>query len=225
MSELVGLLEYGGIGVFAALGLAGVLQWGRRRDPAGGWLALTFVLLAVVVVVASTPLYPGPGHPRHVVAGRVLAVALLVVPYLQYRFMASFSARPRGEELAVAAAALAVVAGAMLVPDFAVAGEPQTAAFVAYLVAALIYWVVLAVHVAVRLWREGRAQPMVTRGRIRTLAVGSLGMAAAVVLSSGTTSGIVHVLALAAGVTLLAGVAPPPALRAWWRRRQGALHW
>ncbi|MEX0659703.1 MAG: EAL domain-containing protein [Egibacteraceae bacterium] len=230
MTEPAGVLAYAGAAVFCALAIVGMVQW-RRRGTGAVWLTVTFCVLGLVALLGVSSLYPQPSHPAYGPVTRVLAGILVSVPYLQYRFMASFETRRRGEEAVVAVVAAAVVAGALLVPDLGGEGESYPPALAVFVGGVLTYWVAVTGLVAHRLWANGRAQPMVVRLRMRTLAAGSLGLALAVVVSGASpssgdrTSLAIDGLALLAGLLLLAGFAPPPVLRAWWRRREGARTW
>ncbi|HEX2196657.1 MAG TPA: PAS domain-containing protein, partial [Actinomycetota bacterium] len=88
-------------------------------------------------------------------------------------------------------------------------------------------WVVLLGAVTFRLWRAGRGQPTVARRRMRTMSIGSAGLAITLVIA-GTASAseevtgvqiATSVLALATGPFFLLGFAPPAFVRNAWRQQ------
>jgi PAS domain S-box-containing protein len=99
-----------------------------------------------------------------------------------------------------------------------------------YIYLVLVQWVSLSALVAVRLWRGGRGLPTVSRRRMRTLSLGSAGLAVAIVLaglapSSGDESPVgvaTQLLGIASGLLFLVGFAPPRTLRRAWRRPEEA---
>ena len=54
----------------------------------------------------------------------------------------------------------------------------------AYLVAFVVHWTLLAIVVAVRLWRAGRRQPSVARRRMQTLSAASAAITLALVVAA-----------------------------------------
>jgi signal transduction histidine kinase len=212
--------------VLGGLGVLALRLWLARRDAAQGWIAATFGLLGAVVVFARV--LPTDTTVTWVAwATRVLVAVLVLFPYFLFRFMATFQRQPpwvsRG-----AAAATAVVAGwALLLPKIPGPGEARPASFTVYVYALLLQWTVLSVLVAARLWLAGRGQPTVARRRMRTLALGSVGVAVALLLSGTSNPGtdvqplqiVTQVLVLLSAPLFLLGFAPPAAVLTYWRRR------
>ena len=111
-----------------------------------------------------------------------------------------------------------------LLPDIPRDGEPSSDLFVAYLIAFLIHWTVLSFVVAVRLWSAGSGQPSVARRRMRLLMLASAAITIALFVSAfapqDETSAelISELLVTASALGFLLGIAPPAALRWYWRR-------
>jgi PAS domain S-box-containing protein len=215
--------------LFVALGLVAGVQWWRRRGAAAGWLAATFGVLGVVAIASE--LLPERSAAPAVVWARKLDVGLMVLfPYLLYRFMTSF-VRPTSREHVAAAVLTGVAfAGALLLPDIPEQAEPRPTLLQLYIYLILVQWVWLSGLVALRLWRGGKDQPTLCRRRMRTLSLGSLGFALAVV-AAGTMQSTqevtaaqmaVELFAIAAGCSFFMGFAPPPGVRRAWRAPEEA---
>lgn len=212
-------------GVFVALALLALRRWRSRPDQRAGWLAATFSVLGVVVLA-------GLVLPRHsdsdVVAwARKLLIPLLVLfPYFLYRFMASFGGTPRWLDRAAIALTAAAALGVLPFDRLPETGEPRSASFEAYLLLIVFQWALLSGVVGVRLWRAGANQPTVARRRMRTLSLGSLGLALALVVAgagpatdeASVQQVIVQFLALLSAPLFLLGAAPPGIVLAAWRR-------
>ncbi len=114
-----------------------------------------------------------------------------------------------------------------LLDHFPEPDEPRTDAFQTYIYLLLVQWVVLLGAVTFRLWRAGRGQPTVARRRMRTMSIGSAGLAITLVIAgvasaSEEVTGVqiaTSVLALATGPFFLLGFAPPAFVRSAWRQQ------
>jgi signal transduction histidine kinase len=110
------------------------------------------------------------------------------------------------------------------VPEFPGEGDPWPAWFVAYVVGFLVHFTVLTIVVAIRLWRAGGAEPGVARRRMEMFAAGTAAITAALLLAGTAPEGdspvslAIALLGSASAVTFLLGLAPPAALRTFWRR-------
>ncbi len=214
---------------FAFLGLAIVATraWIRTRHRSAAWLAVTFVDLGLVVAAGLV----APDEPEGVAAEiftRALVVALLLFPYLLYRFADSFEPGTSFGSGAAALATAAVVVATVALPDFPSEGDPRSAWFTAYLIGVLLVWVALSFTVARRLWRAGLEEPRLARRRMRLLGGAAVTLAGALVISGlagdasdegGVVIAVQLVALLSAGL-FLSGYAPPRPLREWWRRRE-----
>lgn len=202
--------------VYGSLAVLALLQWRRRPGSGAAWLCLAFSVLAVFFI--SDYLWPqdetGVGPVLNV------PIALLTLfPYSMHRFMGRFVRPARWTRLAPWLTA-GVALGALALPR-----EDANPPWVAFWIAAfLLHWLLLTGNVVVRLWRAGRGQPTIARRRMRTMSLGTAVLAAAAViegeLASRSTAAavLVQLLAITAAPLLLAGFAPPFALRQWWRR-------
>lgn len=211
---------------FLILGLVATVQWLKRRSETSAWLAATFGVLAFVVVAAE--LLPERSDSELVEWAFKVQIAVLVLfPYFLYRFMGSLIGRPiRWIFVAAHVLTAAVIITAFLLPEVPQQGEPRDAAAQAFISLLVAQWVFLLVVVAVRLWRGGSGQPSVARRRMRTMSLGSIGLALALILAGAAPSdegvGAVQIgtslLGIAAGPLFLLGFAPPAMVRAAWRK-------
>jgi signal transduction histidine kinase len=224
---VVDAVGYVNLALFTALGVLALLQWRAGRGRAGFWAALTFADLALVADVGRL-LPDEPDTTLERLAVRLLIAALVLFPYLLYRFTTAFEPPTRQLERLVGVVTVAVVTWTFLLPDIPGEGEPRPWWFDAYVVAFLVHWTLLSTVVAVRLWRAGRGQPGVARRRMQLLSLASVLLTAALVLAAfGGDDDSVFALAVALGaavsaVAFLLGLAPPDALRASWRKAEVA---
>ena len=224
------IVDYGGyvnLVLFTVVALVAFRQWRLGRGRAGLWAALTFGVLAFVVDVAPL-LDETPDRPLETLAQRILIAALVLFPYLLYRFSTAFEPPSRRLELALGLMTLTVVVWTFLVPDIPAQGEPRTTGFGAYLIAFLVTWSVLSAVVARRLWRAAGDAPTVARRRLYLLAAAAGVITLALLLAgAGGAEGsaveaAVTVLAGLSALAFLLGLAPPPLLRLAWRRPEQA---
>jgi PAS domain S-box-containing protein len=121
----------------------------------------------------------------------------------------------------------ATIVATFLLDHFPEPNEPRTDAFQAYIYLLLTQWVVLLGAVTFKLWRAGRGQPTVARRRMRTMSIGSAGLAITLVIAgtasaSDEVTGVqiaTSVIALATGPFFLMGFAPPTFVRNAWRQQ------
>ena len=209
--------------VFTALGVVAIRQWRSRGDTAAGWVAAAFGSIAFVVLLGQAI----PDHPRLFVEkalARIDIAALVIFPYLLFRFARTFGRRSRRFDLYVGTVTAILVVWTFALPHFPEQGEPRPAQFVAYLVLFLVHFGVLLVFVAWRLWTAGAGQPSVARRRMRMLASASAVLTLAllsVALSSDAdapSSVAGGILATLSAVGVWLGIAPPRLVRIAWRR-------
>ncbi|MEA3077359.1 MAG: hypothetical protein QOF60_2267 [Actinomycetota bacterium] len=226
MNSLRDALAVAQLVVFVALAAVAVFRWRQRGGVTRAWLAATFTTLALVVVAARW--LPATGHAGTVdLERKVLVAVLLLFPYFLYRFAATFRPPPRWVEIGAGALTVAACGGVFLFDKIPTAGEKQPPGFLAYVYVIAAQWALLTGHVAFRLWRAGRGQPTVTRRRMRTLSLGSAGMAIIILVgvaapSPGTDATVASLvtafIALATGPLFLLGFSPPRLVLAAWRR-------
>ena len=213
-------LRYVTLAVFILLGFLGLIQWRRQRSEAGAWLAATFGVLASVVVVSL--LLPMDSDSGLVHAVEKIDVALLVLfPYFLYRFSLTFLPRKPWFWALAHILTAAAVGGAFLFRELPDEGETPSNAFEIYIIVILVQWGLLSLRVASRLWRSGRNQTTLVRFRMRTMALGALMLAAALIIAgeAGSEEEItwtdvwVQLFAAISAVLFLAGFSPPGWLR------------
>jgi signal transduction histidine kinase len=217
------ILDYGTTVAFVVLGLLALWFWLKRRDRPSLWAALCFGTLGAVVLVGRV--LPQDPHGRvEELEVRLLIVALVLFPYLLFRFAAAFEPASRRTELIVGAATAAVAAWTFFLPDIPQEGEPRSIGFDLYLVALVALWGSLSLFVAGKLWRAGQGQPSVPRRRMRLLSFAATAMTFVILLAAANANdnpylGITtSVLTIVSAFAFLLGLAPPAIIRLQWRR-------
>jgi PAS domain S-box-containing protein len=228
VQELYDVLDVLQSVVFVGLGVIAYIQWRRRGGAAAGWLAATFGVLAGVVI-------GGRLVPQHSTAlwvdwaQKAELIILVLFPYFLYRFMASFDEPPRWLNATAAAFTGLTMIVTLIQPRIPEQGETdRPPLLVAFILILLVDWVFLSVAVAVRLWRAGRGQPTVARRRMKTLSLGSLGIALVLVIAGAASPSTdvtwtqigTQILGIASAVLFLLGFAPPGVVRLLWRRHE-----
>jgi signal transduction histidine kinase len=220
--EFVESLEYVNLALYTAVALVALYQLRAGRGRAALWAALTFGSLAFVVDVAQA-LPENPTTDFEEVALRVVIAVLVLFPYLLYRFTTAFRAPPQRLEQLLGLMTIALLAWTFVVPEIPAENEPRTTAFVAYLFAFTLHWTVLAIVVAVQLWRAGQAHPGVSRRRMQLFSAGAAAITGAILLAAfdpkvgsglDLAQGLLGTLSAA---TFFLGLAPPAILRIAWR--------
>ena len=217
------LLGFASAAAFNAVGLAAFVFWRRRRDQPSLWAALCFGTLGAVVLVGQV-LPEKATTDLELVLQRVVVVALLLFPYLLYRFTTAFDPSPRWLDWAVTLATASLIVWTLALQEFPQAGEHRSGAFVAYLVALIVQFGAVSLIAAARLWRAGRGQPSVARNRMQMLAIAASALTAALffaVVTPADEAGLkigTSTLALASALAFLLGFVPPGVVRLIWRR-------
>jgi signal transduction histidine kinase len=227
MRELSDLLGYVNLALYTAVALVALWQWRQGRGRAALWAALAFGSIALVVDTGSIlEAAVGEGSLRDAVT-RLIIAGLALFPYFLYRFTTAFRPPTRSLERFLALMTVVVVAWTFLLPDVPEEGEPRSGLFTAFVVAFTVHWTVLSIVVAWRLWRAGQGQPGVARRRMRTLALASVTITVALIVSASSqendVAGVVsQLLSFAAAGSFLLALSPPTALRFVWRREETA---
>jgi len=223
---LLAMFEYLNDALF--VGLAGVcyIRWRRQGGRPAAWLAVTFGALAGVVLAGLVLASDSTGEPARWVA-KLLLAALILFPYLLFRFTDSLDRAARRTETAVGALVGTVLVWTLLLPGLPRAGQARPAWLSAYLVAVLLEWTVVSLIVALKLWRAGRGQPTAARRRMRGLSLAATSLNLAVVVSGIEPSThprslavATHVLTLASALLFYLAFAPPAMLRNAWRHSE-----
>ena len=222
MRTVVEVIRYGNLALFVALGLACWVAWRREGSRAAAWSAATFGLLGATVTLLTFLPDSADGALWHWLTKLGIA-GLVVFPYFLYRFVAAFDPPGRGLERFAFVVTAGLVVWTFALPRFPEEGEPRSTGFTVYVVAFLTHWSLFSVVVAYRMWRAGRDQPGVAKRRVRLLAVGAIGITVALIISGAGVESVgprllINLLVFASAVLFFLGVAPPPFLRAAWRR-------
>lgn len=223
MRDVVEVLQYLNFALYTVVAVASVWVWRRHRERAGLWAALAFVVLAAVVDTGGL-LPEEPDERWEELAVRTLIAALVLFPYLLYRFAIVFSPPGRKLSILVGALTLVMVAWTYALPDIPGEGESWPWSFAFYIGAFTLHWTLLTIVVTWRLWRAGRGEASVPRRRMRLLAVAAalITVALFVAISSPTEGSGADLfgsaLSTLSALLFLIGLAPPPLLRLAWRR-------
>jgi signal transduction histidine kinase len=221
-AEILGIVNLVG---FTLLAVVALRQWRLRRSEPAAWAAASFGGLGAVVLLSQVV----PDDPdtffEHALQ-RADIIALLVFPYLLFRFTAAFGTTSRLLARLISVVTLALAVWTVLLPEIPTDDEPRSGLFQAYLVAFVVHWTILAVIAAWRLWRAGLGQPGVARRRMHMLSLASAAITAAIILvaiaSEPATRLASGVLATISAIAFLLGLAPPTAVRMMWRRHEQA---
>jgi signal transduction histidine kinase len=230
LSELVDALQWLQLVVFAVVAVVTARQWARHRSPPAGWAAISFLVLAVVLVAARV--VPEDDGSGALWARKLLIAALALFPYCLFRFAASFRPPSRRVDALAIGVTVVAAAGVFLFDDLPVDGEERSGAFVAYSFVVLVQWAILFSIVTTSLWRAGTNRPTVIRRRMRTLGVGAVVLLAALLVGvvapgddavdPGLVDVAVALLVVVSGPLFLVGLAPPRFLLASWRAPEEA---
>jgi hypothetical protein len=220
---LKNVLDYVSATAFALLGLVSLWYWLQRRDRPSLWAAQCFGTLGAVAL-AGQVLPETADSNFEIVAQRVLVVALLLFPYLLFRFTAAFDPSSRRLQWSAAAATAGLIAWTIALPHFPQTGEHRSLGESLYLYAIVLQFGILSTIGGYRLWRAGREQPSVARSRMRMLSLAALALTAAIFLAVATPAddlwlkSAVSGLAIASALAFLFGLSPPGIIRVIWRR-------
>lgn len=223
------IVRYVDVVLFAALGIASLRAYRRRPARPALWASIAFGTIGIVVVIAAVFPENPPKTLAYEVFLRVVLVALLAFPYALYRFSAAFEPLPRRLDDVAAGLTVGVMLATVFAPTFPREGEPRPLWTSVYVLALIAQWGTLSAVCGARLWRAGRGQAAVSRLRMRTLALGAIGLALSIlpgVMAPEDQPAGVHLASLllppVCAVLFVLGVSPPPWLRMFWRRADSA---
>jgi signal transduction histidine kinase len=221
-AEILGIVNLVG---FTLLAVVALRQWRLRRSEPAAWAAASLGGLGAVVLLSLVVAEDPDTFFEHALQ-RADIIALLVFPYLLFRFTAAFGTTSRWLSRLLSVVTLGLAVWTVLLPEIPADEEPRSGLFQAYIAAFVVHWTILAVLAAWRLWRAGHGQPGVARRRMRMLSVAAAAITAAIILvaidsepAAQLASGVLAAISAAA---FLLGLAPPSALRVMWRRRETA---
>jgi len=217
-AQILGLANLVGFTVLAVVALR---QWRLRRDEAAAWAAASFVALGLVVLLGRLVPDRPDVLPEHAMQ-RATLLALLVFPYLLFRFTTAFDPATRRLARWVSLVTLALAVWTVALPRVPAEDEARPTWFIAYVVAFIAHWAALSVIAAWRLWRAGLGQPGVARRRMHMLSLAAAAITAALLMVAfGDGAGprlSSQVLATISAAAFLLGLAPPTPVRILWRR-------
>lgn len=205
--------------VYVTCAVVSVRLWFRSRSQQAAWSAATFMALGGVVAFVWVV---GDDEPLTGLLLDIVVIAILLVPWLLFRFADSVVHATSWMRISLDVIGLAAAFSVLLIPDLPGPEEVPTTAQNAWTAMVIVAWVLQSAMAAWLLWHAGKGQPGVTRGRVRLLAVGGLLLALSVVSSgstgdSGAGQVVGQLLSVTSSLTFLLGFAPPPLLRSAWR--------
>jgi signal transduction histidine kinase len=210
---------------FTALAVVTIVQWrSRRHRSQWAWAAATFAVIGGVELLArAVPQHPDTSLEK--ILQRIDIAALVVFPYLLFRFARAFASRRRPRlDLYVGSLTALLVIWTLALPSVPASGEPRPAWFVAYIVVFVVHWTFLSIVVSRRMWRAGRGQPSVARRRMRMLATASTLITVALIAAAfgsdpdSAATIVSGSIALGSAIAFWLGLAPPEVIRIAWRR-------
>ena len=223
MSDVAAVIDLVDLVLFTLLAIVALRQWRAGRGRQGLWAALTFLSIALVVD-AGRVLGDDTSGTFETVAVRILLALLVLFPYFLYRFTAAFRETSRAVEIALGALTASVLTWTFLLPSLPEEGESWSRSFSLYIAAFLVHWGVLATTVAVRLFRAGAGEPTVARRRMQLIGFASAAITVALFAAAGDPSDgsvlevVIGTLTVLSALAYLVAIAPPLALRVYWRR-------
>jgi PAS domain S-box-containing protein len=223
-------LEYVNDALFVGLAVVCYLQWRRNGGKAAAWLALTFGVLAGVVLAALALASVTPTGILGQLVTKLILAAVFLFPYLLFRFTAALDRPSRRTELVADTLAGVMLASTLALPSLPGPGEAQPRWLAAYLAVVVVQWTVTSLIVAVRLWRAGRGQPTAARRRMRGLSTGATGLSLVILIAgvapgddSSTLTLATDAMTMASAVMFYLAFAPPVVLRNAWRQPEQAM--
>lgn len=225
MDTLIQVTRYLNVVFLTGLALVLFAQWRTRKDRPSLWACLTFAVLALGFL-ARRILPEDPQTASAQFVDKLTVALLLVFPYLLYRTVSALEPRRKWLDVPAAVVAAAVVVSIFALPasiEALLDSDPRPAWFAVFISLVVVYWVGLSFTVAARSWRSSRGLPPVARKRMRMLSVASIVLSLAIVLGvSGERPPAVdlvfRLLLLMSAPLFFLAFAPPPWLRAVWRR-------
>ena len=222
MHRAIDVIQWFEVAALLGIATASYRLWRRRRSPAAGWFSVTFV--AGLFVAATGPVVRLVDAPPAGPEVRPVLVLLALFPYLFLRAALSFA--PRSVVLHRTALGVALALGLSLaaLPHLPQPGEARSATVLGLTLGLVLTWAVLSAVSVVRLWHAGRAQPTVSRRRMRMLAIGGATLTAAILLSAVPSSArpsavslTVALVELASLITFFLAFTTPAVIRVLWR--------
>ena len=218
-------MQYVNLVLFAGLAAVCLRAARQHRTRAAFWAAVTFGVLGFVVLVGAV--IPDDPDDVPVLLTKLLILGILAYPYALYRFSAAFEPLPRRLDQLVNVATVGIAVVTLVSPEFPEENEARPAWFAVFTIVFLVYWVGIGIVVGRRLWSAGRGLPTVARYRMRTLGLGAIGLAVALLPAADesppiTLEIVAMFLPAIAALLFYVGFAPPAALRTVWRRPEQA---
>lgn len=218
------IIQYINIVAFAVFAVFALQQWQTHGGGERAWFFLTFAILSSVTILGKIT----PQHRVEGWAGLAQIIELLIIslfPYALYRFGSHFTPSSRRVHYtAVGLTISTLLTTAIIPPEYFSSGDPPPVWFIAWIALFLTHWSFASAVVAIRLWKGGSQQPNTIRLRTRSMSLGALGLAAAILFAGAVASNdtiltdiIIQSFALLSLILFGLGYAPPAFLRRVWR--------
>jgi PAS domain S-box-containing protein len=223
LAEAVLIVRLVSVSLFAIMAINSLIRHRQLHDRPSRWFGITFAELSIVGIgLIALPQDADGAVTRWLV--KLTSAGFLLFPYLLYRFTAAFIPASRRSEAVAGGLTALVTMWVLAMPKVLGPTDPKPAWYALLAVLAILLWTGLTLTAAMRLWRAGTGRPTVIRRRLRTLALGSVGMSTILVAAtatprSGSASDLAfQSLALLCAVAFFTGFAPPRILRHAWRQ-------
>lgn len=218
--ETAAAMEWVTVVAYVTLAAIALRVRSRHGGTASSWLALTFGVLAVAVVLGLVD-DAGLSPFAQRVHSTVITSFGLAFPYLLFRFASTFRPPSRWASRFALWGWVILTVTRPLTPIEPVLGESLRT--VLYTAAAMIYWTWLSTWVVVRLWQRSGDQAAVARRRLRGMATAAAVLNLAILAIGFGGGGAIatlatQLLALFSAALFLLGFAPPRIVRWLWRR-------
>lgn len=227
MKQTLEVLRYVGLASFGGLTFACLREWRIQSSRSIRWAAIAFGSLTAIGLIGLVL----EQQATQRIAGwliKGLLVVLILFPYFLYRFAAALQMPRRAVVIVARLSTAAVVIYTAALPRLPYPGTPAPGWWTGYRIAVLVQWTLMFSIIAVQLWRGASAEATVVRLRMRTLALATLGLNLAILLSgvapnprSQTILLLNQILSLTCSALFYVGLAPPEWLLHVWRRRDG----
>ena len=210
---------------FCVLAIACGRQW-RRGDASIRWATAAFGSLASIGLIGKA-LELRASPELFVWFGKGILLILCLFPYLLYRFAMAYQPPSRRLSALAVSSTVAVALATLALPwlPIPIPGYVIPVWWTWYRILILVQWTVLFSMAGHRLWNAARHEVTVARSRLQTLAVGTAGLNAAILLSgagagpnSEALRSLVSLLALMSATLFFVGLSPPAILVQRWLR-------
>jgi signal transduction histidine kinase len=220
---LDGVLRWVQDAAFLTVAIWALVRGARDEGPQRRWLAATFGMLGLTVLLGIVGELGFGGQPPAVLE-RLAVVTLIVFPYLLLRFLGTFEPLPARWRRAVEVAVVLQALGGIVLPLEPRVDGSLPPGLLALTVAVVGTWIVILPYVGLRFWGASRGRPTLVRRRLRLLGGAVIALSVALLVTASDTGEpgdvtrvATRLLATTSAGLFVVGFVPPSAVRRWWR--------